>query len=177
MIQIDKKYLIFGAVALVLIVAVLVVVLTGGKNGPETPGGATTTPVNQSDTYKPVGANIVVPGTNSQVDPGVAKPTQVKAVGVNDLSARNFNVVLNGDSVSPQKIIIKLFDLVTINFSAVDKTYDLTQPDNGLSWTVPGGGSKSLQFQGTTPGEFTYYCKSCGGPDKGPVGYFVVVPK
>ena len=177
MISINRKYLIFGAVALVLIVAILVIVLTGGKNEPETPGGATTTPANQSGTYKPVDANTVVPGMNSQVDSGIAKPTQVKAVGVNDLSARNFNVVLNGDSVSPQKIIIKLLDIVTINFSAVDKTYDLTQPDNGLSWTVPRGGSKSLQFQGTTSGEFTYYCVSCGGPDKGPIGYFVVVPK
>lgn len=172
-----RKYIIFGAVVLILIIAILVVVLTGGKSGPEIPGGTTTIPNDQSGTYKPVGANIVVPDANSQVDSGVAKPTEVKSVGVDDLSARSFNVVLNGNSVSPQKIIIKLLDLVTINFSAVDKTYDLTQPDNGLSWTVPGGGSKSLQFQGMTPGEFTYYCDSCGGPDKGPVGYFVVVPK
>jgi len=93
------------------------------------------------------------------------------------LSARNFNVVLDGDSVFPQKIIIKLLDMVTINFSAIDKTYDFIQPDNGLAWTVPKGGSKSLQFQGATPGEFTFYCESCGGPDKGPVGYFIVVPK
>ncbi|TSC60172.1 MAG: hypothetical protein LiPW15_50 [Parcubacteria group bacterium LiPW_15] len=169
----------FGAVGLVLIAAILVVVLTGKKSEPEivTPGGATATTTNQSNTYKPVSVDTKVPGINSQVDSGVAKPTEVKAVGVNDLSARSFNVVLNGDKVSPEKVIIKLFDIITINFSAVDKTYDFVQPDNGLSWTVPKGGSKSLQFQGTTAGQFTFYCVSCGGPSKGPIGYFVVVPK
>ena len=86
-------------------------------------------------------------------------------------------MVLDKDAVSPQKVIVKLLDIVTINFSAVDKSYDMTQPDNGLSWTVPKGGSKNLQFQGSTPGQFTFYCVSCGGPDKGPVGYIVVVPK
>ncbi len=173
-----KKYIIFGAVALVLIAAVLVIVLTGGKSEPEVPGGGgDALPVDQTGTYKPVDANTAVPDVDSRVDSGVAKPTEVKAVGVDDLSSRNFNVILDGDSVSPQKIIIKLLDIVTINFSAVDKTYDLIQPDNGLAWTVPKGGSKKLEFQGGTPGEFTFYCESCGGPDKGPVGYFVVVPK
>lgn len=176
----NKKYIVYGAIALVVAVVVLVIIFSGGKKEPGvTPGAGTVTTGGQrnSDTYKPVSANTQIPDANSKVADGIAKPTTVKAVGANDLSARNFNVVLDKDTVAPQKVIVKLLDIVTINFSAVDKSYDLTQPDNGLTWTVPKGGSKSLQFQGSTPGQFTFYCVSCGGPQKGPVGYFVVVPK
>lgn len=178
--MIDRKiYFIFGAVALVLIVAVLVILSTGGKNGPETPGGAaTTTPVSQSDTYKPVDANTVVPDANSQVDSGVAKPTEVKAVGAGGIvDQRNFQVVVKNDSVSPQKVIVYVGNLVNVAFTSADKQYDFVQPENGMSWTVSKEKPITLTFQSPNPGQFTFYCVSCGGPDKGPVGYFVVVPK
>lgn len=180
MIQIDKKYIIYGAIGLILAVAALVFFMKGSKPAEESqlPSGNAGTGAAQSDTYKPVTGDVKVPDANSQVDSDTAKPSVVKSVGANDLSVRTFNnVLLENDTVSPEKIVVKLFDIVTINFSAVDKTYDMVQPDNGLSWTVPKGGGKSLQFQGTTPGQFTFYCVSCGGPDKGPVGYFIVVPK
>jgi len=173
-----KKYMIFGAVALVLIAAVLVIVLTGGKSEPEVPGGGDVPPVDQSGTYKPVDANTVVPDANSEVDSGVAKPTEVKAVGAGGIvDQRNFQVVVKNDSVSPQKVIVYVGNLVNVAFTSADKQYDFVQPENGMSWTVSKEKPITLTFQSPNPGQFAFYCVSCGGPDKGPVGYFIVVPK
>ncbi len=181
--SVDKKAIFIG-VGILLLVAIVLFFVFRNPEQPNVPSGgngsnATGTGSEQqgSDTFVPVSGNIEIPNVNSQVGSDVAKPTEVKEVGTNDVSERDFSVVLDRDAVTPQKVIVKLLDIVTINFSAVDKSYDMTQPDNGLSWTVPKGGAKSLQFQGSTPGQFTFYCVSCGGPDKGPVGYIVVVPK
>ena len=181
--SVNKKAIFIGVGVFLLVVIVVFFVfrnpeqpnVPSGGNGSSTTG--TVSEQQGSDTFVPVSGNIEIPDTNSQVGSDVAKPTEVKAVGTSDVSERDFNVVIDKDLVTPQKVIVKLLDIVTINFSALDKSYDMAQPDNGLSWTVPKGGTKSLQFQGSTPGQFTFYCVSCGGPDKGPVGHIVVVPK
>ena len=182
--SVNKKTIFIG-VGILVLVAVAALLIFGNKNAPPT-GGAnngggnatgTTDGEQVTKTYAPISGDVNIPDVNSQVDSGVANPTEVKQVGTNNISERDFSIVLDKDAATPQKVIVKLLDIVTINFSAIDKTYDMTQPDNGLSWTVPKGGAKSLQFQGSTPGQFTFYCVSCGGPDKGPVGYIVVVPK
>lgn len=131
----------------------------------------------KSQTYEPVSAGISVPGVGAQTSSDVAKPTAVKTIGSDGISARTFSISVNGDTVNPEKIIVKTLDIVNITFSAVDKSYTFIQPDYGLTWTVPMGGSKSFQFQGASPGQYKYYCGACGGPGSGPVGYFVVVPK
>lgn len=182
----SNKKMIFIGIGVLLLIAIVVGALMffkssgelspTGNNGENNATG-TISDGQGSKTYVPVSGDVQIPGTTSQADSGIAIPTEVKEVGTNDVSERDFNIVIDKDMVSPQKVIVKLLDIVTINFSAVDKSYDMAQPDNGLSWTVPMGGSKSLQFQGSTPGQFTFYCVSCGGPDKGPVGYIVVVPR
>lgn len=176
----DRKYLVLGAVGLILAIAILVFIFTrpaGNNNLENQPSGNSTGSANNSETYKPVAAGTTVPSGTSTVGSDIAKPTEVKAIGPSDMSSRNFSVSINGGVVTPEKIIVYLLDIVNINFTAVDRDYDLTQPDNGLSFVVKKGQTKAVQFQGGTPGQFTYYCVSCGGPKSGPVGYIVVVPK
>ena len=37
------------------------------------------------------------------------------------------------------------------------------------------GATQRIQFGATAEGKFIFYCKSCGGPSQGPVGYLVIV--
>ena len=88
-----------------------------------------------------------------------------------------FSVSVSGNKFSPDTIIVKVGDRARINFTAVDKDYDFTQPDYGFSVPLPKSQKKIVEFQASAEGKFTFYCKSCGGLSKGPVGYLVVVSK
>jgi hypothetical protein len=37
------------------------------------------------------------------------------------------------------------------------------------------GETKILEFQANQEGSFTYYCSTCGGPEKGPMGNIIIV--
>ena len=143
-----------------------------GSNGPGTAGQPTPLP---SPTREDVPADTVVPGaTSTNLPPGVAQPENVKLSG--DASSpylKDFHVTVKNDTVSPDNIVTYVRDIVTITFESGDKAYDFIQPDLGLRWQVPAGGSKTMQFQTASTGKFIFYCSSCGGPGKGPVGYIV----
>lgn len=179
MIKIDKKYLTYGTIGLIVAVAVLVMVLSGGKKEQTGGSGATTTTASKvSPTASAVPAGTVVPGANSSTSADVAKPSSVSTIGANGVvDQRNFSVEVKNDTVTPQKVIVYAGDVVNIGFASADRQYDFVQPDNGMEWTISAGKPIVLSFQSPNIGQFTYYCKSCGGPSKGPVGYFVVVPK
>ncbi len=174
----DKKIIIYAVVALVLVAGLVYFLVTSTQkpaSGPGTvgPGVAPEAP----KTVLPVPKDIVVPDINS-TSTDIGKPSSVKAAGgATSIDLRAFNSSVNADKVSPDTIAVYKNDIITINFSAVDKDYSFVQPDSGLSWTVPKGGSKAVPFQGTNVGKFIYYSPPLGGPTKGPVGYFVVVPK
>lgn len=170
--------LIGAAVAVVIVIAIVWFATRGPVNQPgaATPGAAGTTA--ESKTKMPVPAGVSVPGTNSQVSGDVAKPTSVAPAAPGATSQnRTFSVAVNNDTFTPAEFIGYVNDIVTIHFTAVDKDYDVTQPDYGYKLIIPKGQTKLLQGQFTTAGKFVFYCASCGGPDKGPVGYFVAVPK
>lgn len=183
----DKKIIIYAVIALLLIAGLVYFLVSvvsgpgnGGNGGGGGPGTSTSTATSTSPrpkTVLPVPSGTVVPGVNSTTSPDVAKPTSVKPLGGGGLSSRTFSVSVNKDVVTPQEVDMYVLDDVKITFSAVDKDYTFTQPDLGLTWTVPRGGSKMVPMQFANVGKFIYYCASCGGPSKGPVGYFVVVPK
>ncbi len=123
--------------------------------------------------------NIVVPNQNSQnVPQGVAIPQTVSpASQVSSASNRDFSIKIEANAFTPDTIIVRKFDVINLTVNAVDGNYDLTQPDYGLNLSAPKGTSKTFQFQAYLEGKFTFYCASCGGPEKGPIGYLVVAPK
>jgi len=184
----DKKKIVFVVIAVVIAIIVITVLLMarGGTGTPAPQGSAAqTNPANDfpgtpSQTRATVSGAVTIPDANStSVPSNVAKPTTVVAAGINqpDASARTFEVSVNANKFSPDTIIVKVGDRVRINFTAVDKDYGFTQPDYGFSVPLPKGQKKFVEFGATAEGKFTFYCKSCGGPSRGPVGYIIVAAK
>ena len=87
---------------------------------------------------------------------------------------RIFSLSIDSNKFSQNIIAVNLGDTVHINITAVDGSYDFYQPDYGLKAILVRGQTKPAEFQATAAGRFTFYCQSCGGPDKGPVGYLEV---
>jgi plastocyanin len=123
--------------------------------------------------------NIVVPDQNSKdVPEGVAVPDTVALSNpITKSSYRDFSVKVNEDKFIPDTIIVKAGDILHFDFKAIDKDYDFTQPDYGISGLVLAKGKTiPLNFGNTIAGKFTFYCSSCGGPESGPVGYIIAAP-
>lgn len=132
----------------------------------------------QSATVSDVPADTVVPEVGDAQSGDVAVPNSVvdAAPGV-EAKSRSYVVTVNGDKFSPSTIAARVGDTISIRFTAEDKDYDYTQPDLGLSAKLLKGKEQLIQVSPSTVGRFTFFCASCGGPDKGPVGYLVVAPK
>ncbi len=167
------------AVAVAVLVAVLVAVSlkksgTGLRYGPTVPGGAPAPsgPV----TRQAAPTNVVVPGQGAKDAPkDVAVPNTVSPGSPSgSTSYRSFSIKISGNEFTPNTVIVKKGDTIDLNFTAVDRDYDFTQPDFGFKVTIPKGSSKKVQFGGTAPDKFTFYCSVCGGPSQGPVGYVVI---
>jgi len=108
--------------------------------------------------------NVVVPSVVNNAAPNV------------ETKYRLFNLTLKGGQILPENTLaVRAGDTVHINFTAEDKNYDIVQPDNGFSLQLPKGSQKFLEFSVQEEGKYVFYCKSCGGPEQGPVGYIIVV--
>ncbi len=147
---------------------------------PSTQGSTSAQGVATSSTKTAVPANVSVPnkGATSTVL-GAAIPV-VQAAGdpSGDVSYRSFAIAIKNGAFSPSTVIVDQGDTVNLNLTAVDASYGFNQPDYGFSvTTIPKGKMQVIQFQALQPGNFTFYCASCGGPSKGPVGHIIVVPK
>lgn len=123
--------------------------------------------------------NVVEKDTAVQ-DENIAKPKNVTpASPVSDASLRDFEVIVaENNKFSPEIITAYKGDIINFYIKAVDKDYDWTQPDYGFSnFKINKGETKKIQFQASAEGKFMFYCESCGGPDKGPIGYIIVKSK
>jgi len=120
--------------------------------------------------------NVVVPEKNSaNVPENVAKPQIVNPSSpTSQANFRSFDLGVDGDKFVPDTVIVRAGDTIRLNITAVDKNYDFTQPDFGFSAPLLKGQEKVIAFGATAAGKFTFFCKSCGGPDKGPVGYIII---
>ena len=176
-----------GAVVVIVAVAAYYImtgasVPAGGMGASRQGGAGTTGPTPSSATITALpsgGANIAVPGQNAtSVPQNVAAPTIVASGSPQGTTSyRSFNITETARAFTPSTIIVNQGDTVHINLTAQGGTYDFTQPDMGLKLTVPAGETKVVQFDADTAGKLTFYCASCGGPAKGPVGYIEVVAK
>jgi len=154
--------------------------IEGTSNTPVTPAAAPAGAGAENDKFQAeVPANIVVPDTNTKLTETqkkeIALPTVVvpAAPGVSS-QFRNFEIKAEGGAFVPTKVIAHVGDTVQINFTAVDGNYDIVFPSYNMSQTASKGETKILGFQAVKEGSFTYYCSSCGGPDKGPKGNIII---
>jgi len=177
-------YVTGGAIAVVLVIVVIWLATRtgrtsqpGGSAANAVPGAVTVTP-SGPQTKLPVPSGTTVPDATSKVSGDVAKPLAVTqaAPGV-DSKVRSFTIQINNNQFTPAQVVAYVNDIVHITFTAVDKDYDVTQPDYGFRLVIPKGQTKLLEGQFTSAGKYVFYCASCGGPDQGPVGYLVAVPR
>lgn len=112
----------------------------------------------------------------------IARPTQVfPGVPVNNQpqQSRAFNILIENDKFFPDTIIVNDWDDIVLYVKAIDKDYDLTQPNISFNKTIPKG--QTVVFRhgfGETGGiKLTFFCTSCGGPEKGPIGQILIVPR
>ena len=168
-------------IAAVVIVLVFIGVALFMKQSPGTglQGETSDTPSAESKTRAEVPFDAKVPEKDSaDVPQNVAQPMIVGPSAPNaETNFRSFDIKIDKDSFSPDTVIVKRGDIVHINFSAIDKNYDFTQPDYGLSAQVAKGSGRIVEFQASAEGKFTFFCASCGGPEKGPVGYVIITNK
>jgi heme/copper-type cytochrome/quinol oxidase subunit 2 len=185
----SKKEILIIAVAVVVVVAGVGIYYWSGGNktgssalvpvAGTTGSAGTGTVTSASATIQLVPSNVVVPVQNaSSVPAGVAAPTIVTPGSPSGSTKyRSFSINISGGAYTPNTVIVNQGDTVHISLTAVGGSYDFTQPNYGLSLTIPEGQTKPVQFDADTAGKFTFYCASCGGPAKGPTGYIEVVAK
>lgn len=138
---------------------------------------SSTTPT--SSTRGAVPANTVVPNKGATSTPvNVAVPVVQGAGDVaGNVSYRSFNIAIQNGAYNPSTVIVNQGDTVNLEITAVDAAYGFTQPDYGFNATIPKGKTQTIQFQALQTGNFTFYCASCGGPSRGPVGHLIVASK
>ncbi len=178
-----RNKIIVAVVGVVLIALIVVAVIAtfGGTKNEAQPGttGTSTATVSPSgtgsSTQLPLPANVIVPEAGSTSTNGVAVP-QVEAPAATGSNSkyRSFNLTVQNGKFAPDTIAVNLGDVVSIQLTSMGGSYDFTQPDYGLSATVPVGGTRKIQFGALSSGKFVFYCASCGGPEKGPVGYIII---
>lgn len=176
----DKRKVVLIVVVAVVIVAAIVVFVTvvqrGGTPSGIIPAGPGVLPPSLSATHLPVPAGVVVP------DKGASNPSSSLAVPQVEVSAapgadtklRIFDITVQNGQFTPNAFAVNVGDTMTMYVTAVDGNYDFTQPDFGFVTPLPKGKRALIQFAPMTTGKFIFYCTACGGPSKGPTGYFIV---
>jgi heme/copper-type cytochrome/quinol oxidase subunit 2 len=128
-------------------------------------------------TREAISGPVKVPEKGDAVSGDVAVPREVSTVNPGlGVSKRVFDIAISSGSFKPSEIIVKLKDTITMNFTATDGDYDFTMPDFGLSVPLLKGVKKTVQMDATAAGKFIFYCKVCGGPEKGPRGSLTISP-
>ena len=180
-----KKRVALIAVAVIVVVAVILVFIMVGKKGSAPAANdnninaENATASSGTATRLPAPANVIVPDAGAQnVSADVAVPQVVSAAAPGaDSKYRSFNIIVQNGEFMPSTIAVNLGDTVDLQIGAVGGNYDFTQPDYGLRVSLQNGQNKKVEFAAMSSGKFVFYCSSCGGPAKGPMGYLVVAGK
>jgi plastocyanin len=123
---------------------------------------------------------VKVPGMNENLTEAekevIAVPSIVTPAAPGaSASFRSFSISGDGGRFVPAEIIARLNDIVHVNFTAVDKDYDIVFPSYGMRQAAKKGETKILEFQAVSEGSYTYYCDSCGGAKSPASGKIIVV--
>lgn len=124
--------------------------------------------------------NTIVPGLDAKLSEEekliIAVPISVDPAGPGaSVNQRIYQIRAENDTYIPKEIIAYAGDVISIKFTAIDKEYDLVLPSNNMFVRAQKGETKSLKYSAYNEGSFSFYCSSCGGPDKGPQGKIIVV--
>ena len=167
-----------AVIAVVIVVGFIVLVWRPMATVPAPSPGTTSSSSSSpgSATMAPVPANAVVLNQGqSSTDPSVAVPV-IQSVGApnSDAQYRSYAIKIQGGQFIPSTVVLNYGDTMDLEITAVDGNYDFTQPDYGFHANIAKGATQRIQGNANIKGDFTFYCESCGGPAKGPVGHMIV---
>ena len=174
------KLLIFAVALLFIVVIAIVFVVAAGRPPTPTTSGIAIPPPNSavttsSQTRGPVPADVQVPNAGSTGTQDVAVPQLQAAASPSGASQyRSFSIRVQNVAYSPNTVAVNRGDVVDLEITAVDGVYGFTQADYGLNVAIAQGKTQRVQFLANMTGKFSFYCATCGGPQKGPVGYLIV---
>jgi len=174
-----KMFIIIGIIVVIGIAALIINQLGTKKSAENGPTIGTKPAALVIPTREEVPKNIVAPEIGEKpASEEIAVPeTVVEAAPGAESKFRLFEIKAEKDAYIPSEVIVNQGDIVHINFTAVDKTYDLTFPDYGMKQIAKMGETKILEFQANQSGKFLYYCDLCGGIEGKVTGHIIVVPK
>jgi heme/copper-type cytochrome/quinol oxidase subunit 2 len=180
-------------VGVVVVIIVVIVIVAGAvvwyrhsasnipASGTSGPAGvsSTTSAIATSSTRGAVPADAVAPDKGATSTPANVAVPAIQGAGdpAGNVSYRSFNIGIQNNAYTPGTVIVDQGDTVNLELTAVDAAYGFDQPDYGFNTAIPKGKTQTIQFQALSPGNFTFYCASCGGPSSGPVGHIIVVAK
>ena len=172
------KILIIAAIVIVLIIGA--VIIFGGKKSGLAPSATPTAGGNYTETKRELPKDAKVYGVGESTPEGVASPMSVsKMTGDAGINLYAFSITAEKDKFTPNTVFVYQNDIVKLFIKAVDKNYDIYQPDSGLKMVFKKGeAEKYLEKQMfEAPGDYLFYCESCGGLKSTAVGHIIVLPK
>ena len=171
----QKNIFIIGGIIIVFLIVIGVYFQSEKENGESVISGQEG--ISGSKTAFSVPEGTVVPEQGEEgISEEVAIPVNVTNAAPDvEAKFRSFDISAENDKFVPSNIIVNLGDTVHIDFTAVDKSYDITFPDYGMKQVSQKGETKILEFQAVEEGKFAYYCESCGGLDSTTKGYIFIV--
>ncbi len=178
-----EKSFIISIVVVIAVILLGLIVFGGKKSSSPSPTAQVNKPPAQNQApsaeYQSPTAtkapDVAVPNeTSTNLPANVAKPEIVAPISSGSSSKnRVFEIQVKDGKFIPDTVIVQAGDVVKMNITAVGGNYDFTQPDYGVQYPLPKNKTQLVGFQVTNVGKFTFYCSSCGGPKKGPIGYLI----
>lgn len=169
-----KKIVVASATIVFVVIALLGYGMGWFEEGVAKPD---TDKVEESRTRTPAPQQVVVPDIGSENVPvDVAKPNFVdNPEAISGPAYRRFGLNIVRGQYMPSEVRVNKGDIVHIDITAMDGSYDFYQPDYGLRQTILKGQTRPVEFGASAAGTFLFYCEKCGGPEKGPTGTIVVI--
>jgi plastocyanin len=134
----------------------------------------------ETDSRKEVPVGVKVPAPNDIIPDNLKNEIAVPSAAIPaapGIEAQNriFNIRGEGGKFIPSKVIANYNDTVHIEFTAVDRDYDIVFSGYNMSQSAKKGQTKVIEFQAIQDGRFPYYCSSCGGSVTDAQGEIIIV--
>jgi len=87
-----------------------------------------------------------------------AAPKLIPTLKIPATKRKMIEIVINNNTFTPKDISGELGQIITLVFSAQDKTYRISLSDFGLSREIPANNNGFIEFQATKTGKFIFNC-------------------
>lgn len=180
-----KKFPLPVTIGIVAAFAVIIVIVTGGVNhwwgGGSAPSAQNQNAASSSEpTYQGYKVSDIysaeVPANATTTPAASVVPASPSAT----LSTKNRTYALKAtkSGFEPNTLTVNAFDTVTLEFTAVDGTYDLAIPYLGIQFApVSQGTTKELIFTASGSGTFGFMCKNACPASGAIQGTFISIPQ